>query len=663
MTLNSKTQYKQLNAFQLKIDLNSPRFASKVPSSQKEAIDILSDSNQLKHLMDSIENEGIFEPLKVILSDFNVIGSNHEIVPSYLIIEGARRYVSLLKLKKRYLENKKKFPTHFIRIPCLIIDEELSKKFQEGLPNKALFPSHWSSYEKALNIVSFLKKFSIDKVSKKFKVTPEKINQIKQIIDLMNDYKLDENKFSIISWLVKSTDLNNIFSAQSVDKKNFYEKFIASIQKGDEEGDFSSILWRNHFAALAKKNNLSVLKKFCVHGDLEKSKKELLLDSLNEKDDFIPYRKRLQMQFNSPWEQAVCLDREFKGKTSKERDEELDKIAEEFGEEAKNASLIKLKAYESFMHFTKTLEIDDKCLKIKSFEKTTIEKFKKNLLNESEINDFIYKLKDEFFDFFYNYENLSKEHEFCFLKKCKQPFSFYLRQGKFSELHDLNVIKELCFNMGALQKFKEKDAAFILERLEIFNDTTIDKDNSSKLRQEESARIDAMIDNHESAVVELKSTFSKDLKTNNPKDPVIRFSTLKAVNSLLNTKGGTVLIGVTDDKKIIGIEEDDYEDDDKYLRVIDNLLNDTMGSEHSNSWDLKIFRHISNKKICIIECLTNFDGIEIYYKKYNESKTAKEKKIKPEERFFFKRGVGRTERLDGMKLFHYVSGRKKSLQE
>ena len=103
MTLNSKTQYKQLNAFQLKIDLNSARFLSKVPSSQKEAIDILSDSNQLKPLMDSIENEGIFEPLKVILSDFNVIGSNHEIVPSYLIIEGARRYVSLLKLKKRYL--------------------------------------------------------------------------------------------------------------------------------------------------------------------------------------------------------------------------------------------------------------------------------------------------------------------------------------------------------------------------------------------------------------------------------------------------------------------------------------------------------------------------------------------------------------------------------
>ena len=37
----------------------------------------------------------------------------------------------------------------------------------------------------------------------------------------MNDYKLDENKFSIISWLVKYRDLNDIFTAQTVDKKIF----------------------------------------------------------------------------------------------------------------------------------------------------------------------------------------------------------------------------------------------------------------------------------------------------------------------------------------------------------------------------------------------------------------------------------------------------------
>ncbi len=53
---------------------------------------------------------------------------------------------------------------------------------------------------------------------------------------------------------------------------------------------------------------------------------------------------------------------------------------------------------------------------------------------------------------------------------------------------------------------------------------------------------------------------------------------LKAIVSLLNTHGGTLVIGVDDAKTIVGIEYDKFEDEDKYQRcLIDIIKQSTIG--------------------------------------------------------------------------------------
>ena len=41
---------------------------------------------------------------------------------------------------------------------------------------------------------------------------------------------------------------------------------------------------------------------------------------------------------------------------------------------------------------------------------------------------------------------------------------------------------------------------------------------------------------------------------------------LKTIAAFLNTEGGDLLIGVDDDRRVLGIEHDRLENDDKFLR-------------------------------------------------------------------------------------------------
>ena len=113
MSFAPKNNYQVLKSFQLRVDLNSPRFASKIPSSQEEARSIIANSDHIISLMSSIEKNGTLEPLIVFERS---IGD----IDKYEIVEGVRRYVCLLELKDKYLKDKKPFPIHFTRVPCLI---------------------------------------------------------------------------------------------------------------------------------------------------------------------------------------------------------------------------------------------------------------------------------------------------------------------------------------------------------------------------------------------------------------------------------------------------------------------------------------------------------------------------------------------------------------
>ncbi|MCK5663987.1 MAG: putative DNA binding domain-containing protein, partial [Thiotrichaceae bacterium] len=104
----------------------------------------------------------------------------------------------------------------------------------------------------------------------------------------------------------------------------------------------------------------------------------------------------------------------------------------------------------------------------------------------------------------------------------------------------------------------------------------------------------------ESETLEFKSTMRKNLKTGkNGKE--IEIAWLKGLVGFMNTHGGILLIGIDDDANILGIENDEFDNEDKILLHFKNLLNQHIGLEFSNYINL-IINKIEDKTILVIEC-------------------------------------------------------------
>ncbi|WP_198265564.1 RNA-binding domain-containing protein [sulfur-oxidizing endosymbiont of Gigantopelta aegis] len=104
----------------------------------------------------------------------------------------------------------------------------------------------------------------------------------------------------------------------------------------------------------------------------------------------------------------------------------------------------------------------------------------------------------------------------------------------------------------------------------------------------------------ESETLEFKSTMRRNLKTNkNGKE--IEIAWLKGIVGFMNTHGGILLIGVDDDSNILGIEVDNFDNEDKILLHFKNLLSQHIGLEFSNFINL-IINQIEGKTILVIEC-------------------------------------------------------------
>ncbi len=98
-------------------------------------------------------------------------------------------------------------------------------------------------------------------------------------------------------------------------------------------------------------------------------------------------------------------------------------------------------------------------------------------------------------------------------------------------------------------------------------------------RNQVSTRV--LIENGENEQVEFKSTLRKNLKTN-AKDPAIELAAIKSIAAFLNSRGGTLFVGVQDNGAISGIGPDEFSNIDKYMLHFSHLLEGRMGI-HVNS--------------------------------------------------------------------------------
>ena len=113
-------------------------------------------------------------------------------------------------------------------------------------------------------------------------------------------------------------------------------------------------------------------------------------------------------------------------------------------------------------------------------------------------------------------------------------------------------------------------------------------------------RVLTLIHYGESPTVEFKSTMRTNLKSGKV-GKEIELAWLKGVVGFLNTDGGVLLIGVNDAGEVIGIEADNFENDDKCLLHFKNLMNQHIGAEFSKYLQAEV-RPVVGKTIVAVSC-------------------------------------------------------------
>lgn len=134
----------------------------------------------------------------------------------------------------------------------------------------------------------------------------------------------------------------------------------------------------------------------------------------------------------------------------------------------------------------------------------------------------------------------------------------------------------------------------------------------------ESDRIMNMAREGESATVEFKETFSLDVRKGT-KEKYIEISALKTIVAFLNTNGGVLLIGVTDDGRIPGIRSEVkkfHKSNDGFLLNFKNQLKQRIGEQFYPYINQKLV-DMGQTYVLIVDCKPSaapcyLDGKEFY---------------------------------------------------
>ena len=127
------------------------------------------------------------------------------------------------------------------------------------------------------------------------------------------------------------------------------------------------------------------------------------------------------------------------------------------------------------------------------------------------------------------------------------------------------------------------------------------KVGSRKIPKNLQMRILDLIEEGENDKVEFKSSFRTNLHTNEF-DKKMELGILKTVAAFLNTKGGNLLVGVSDDGNILGLEKDKFQNNDKLSLHFTNLIKSHIGNEFLPFIRLQIV-NIKDKNVVIVGCV------------------------------------------------------------
>lgn len=196
------------------------------------------------------------------------------------------------------------------------------------------------------------------------------------------------------------------------------------------------------------------------------------------------------------------------------------------------------------------------------------------------------------------------------------------------------LTKELIFQLSLFERRLStypKNIAHIEEKLELIQ-------GAIKLANDSDYVLE-LIRRGENKKLEFKSTLRKNLMSGNS-DWRIEHAVLKTIVAYLNTDGGTLLVGISNSGEVLGIENDYFLNEDKFLLHFKQLIKQHIGLAYAPLIEYSLVP-VNGKKILKIDCRKSDEAVFL-------------KMDQNEEEFYIRIGPS-SERLTGSKLIEYVN--------
>jgi len=178
-----------------------------------------------------------------------------------------------------------------------------------------------------------------------------------------------------------------------------------------------------------------------------------------------------------------------------------------------------------------------------------------------------------------------------------------------------------------------KSVAHIRKKLELIKEAVKLANDSDYILE--------LIRRGESKKLEFKSTLRMNLITGKP-DWNIEHAVLKTIVAYLNTDGGILLVGVSNSGEVLGIKNDAFPNEDRFLLHFKQLIKQHIGLNYAPMIEYTLVP-VSGKEVLEIDCKKSDEAVFL-------------KTDKNDEEFYIRIGPS-SERLAGSKLIEYVNRR------
>ena len=190
--------------------------------------------------------------------------------------------------------------------------------------------------------------------------------------------------------------------------------------------------------------------------------------------------------------------------------------------------------------------------------------------------------------------DISDQTPMNYLPDIKARFSQVVLERMF-RLHALPSNWEHLDYREFLEKRRELMAQVIAEGYETLMTGEIKEDLATT-----EFDLSKVVMNGESEAVELKSTLRTNLHTGN-KDPRMELAVLKTLAGFLNTNGGTLVVGISDDGSPVGIQADEFDNEDKMNLHLVNIVKSRMGIPAMTTLHVNFDDH-DDCRVMVVKC-------------------------------------------------------------